>query len=316
MAGAALAVICLMLLSKRAGVSPEAAQWTAVLALPLGVWGGHLLYGALLANLEVTIYGFSFLFQPWMGGFMLYGALLGAAAGAWIAAKCLKKTKELPALLDCLAVSLLLLSAVIRLAEPFDTPDGYGQGYGIAMEEMTVLPLPLKTLLCYVIDPEYMDEWYLAVFALEAIWALFAAVQAMRGLRRRAPGQTALLALILYAAGQLFFEFLRRDFTVNWRFVRLSQLISAILLAVLLLFATLRKRVAGKRAVRSWIGLLLGTGVIIAMEFADEKPLILSDEMKIFFPHWFTYALLLLSSILMGRIVWRAVSGSPRDAAR
>ena len=304
--GAALAVLCLYCARKKTGVSAETVGWTVVLALPLGAFLGHMLYGVLLANLEVTVYGVGFLFQPWMGGFMYYGAVLGAVLSAWAVTRFLKKPQELAGMLDLLGIALLLLIAVIRLGEPFDGRDGYGQGYGIPMEDMTLLPVPFKTLLCYVIDPDYMDEWYLGVFALEAMWALAALIWCWRGLRRRPAGKTGLLALVLYAGGQMFFEFLRRDFTVNWRFVRLSQLISAILLAVILLWATFQKRVRGKDALAHWIGMLALTGLVIAMEFADEKPLVLSEETMIFFPHWFTYGVLLLCAVGMGLIAWHS----------
>ena len=93
----------------------------------------------------------------------------------------------------------------------------------------------------------------------------------------------------------MLFEFLRQDYTMRWRFVRLSQLLSAILLAVVVLHATVRGHLRGRRAVWYWVGFLCCIGLVIAMEFADEKPLILSDEVKIFFPHWITYGCILLA---------------------
>ena len=308
--GALLAALFLGLSARRWGVPGRAAERTLLIALPLGAFLSHIFYAGLLANLELTVNGFGFLFLPWAGGHMFYGAVAGALIAVLLVTRGQDRQSR-PRLMDLTSIALLLLIAAVRLGEPFDNSDGYGQGYGLILEDMELLPVPWRTALCFVSDPEYMDEWYLAVFAFEALWALVSAVWVWRGLGERKPGQSALLALCLYAGGTMLFEFLRQDYTMRWRFVRLSQLLSAILLAVVLLHATVRGGLRGKRAVGYWAGFLCCIGLVIAMEFADEKPLILSDEVKIFFPHWVTYFSILLGGAGAAVLAYRSHCRKP-----
>lgn len=305
--GALLCVLCLFLLRKRTTVTAETAEWTALLSLPLGAFFGHFLYALLQANMELPMWGFGFLFAPWMGGFMFYGVVIGTLLAIFLAVRITGRKNELPAAADLISVALLLLITVIRIAEPFDNSDGIVQGNGIGLDEFTLIPSQYASLLCFQPYIDYPEGWYLAVFAFEALWAFICFILTSKRLSVLKPGYTSLFALTLYASGTLFFEFIRGDFTVRWRFVRLSQLISAIALAVLLISVIIsaRKKLTTARIVRCSAAFVLCICAIIAVEFGDEKPLILSSELKIFFPHWFTYGVLAVVSVFAGIIPWR-----------
>ena len=306
-AAALLSSGALLLAGRKCRARMEALEWLAVLAIPLGVFCGHLLFAVLQANIYVPMEGIGFLFNPTRGGFMFYGVVLGCLAAAGIVSAWRKV--PLRSLLDPLAFALVFLILLIRLSEPFDRavdPD-YGQGFGLmladeGLEALSFFPIG------YAVNSAYSEEIYGAVFLLEAVWALVVLIVTWRGIGKLQEGHSALRAMILYAAGQLFLEFIRQDYRVRWRFTPLSQVISALLLLAVLLTATIRRQIRGRKAIWSWVGLLAGAGLIIAMEFADDgKPLILSDEIKYFFTHGQTYAAILIASVGMGWIVWRSV---------
>lgn len=305
--GALSAIVCLFLLRKKTTVTVETAEWASLLSLPLGAFFGHFLYALLQANMELPMWGIGFLFAPWMGGFMFYGVAAGALAAAFLASRITGGKSEWPAAVDLISVALLLLITVIRVAEPFDNSDGIVQGNGIGLDEFTLIPSQYASLLCFQPYSDYPEGWYLAVFAFEALWAFICFILSAKRLTVLKQGYTSLFALTLYASGTLFFEFIRGDFTVRWRFVRLSQLISAIALAALLICVIISagKKLSKARIVRCSVAFALCICAIIAVEFGDEKPLILSSELKIFFPHWFTYGILAVVSVIAGIIPWR-----------
>ena len=152
--------------------------------------------------------------RTWEGGFMLYGAALGALLGAGLLAR--KRGADVAATLDELACPGLLAVAVCRLGEWT-----VGEGMGTWVENPVLMRLPIA------VCNEY-GEWQLAVFlfaALTALVLLFYAIRVKAG-----SGERMLSALLLYACCQVVLESLRMDSCLKVGFVRVSQVISAVVI--------------------------------------------------------------------------------------
>lgn len=283
--GALAASALFLLLCGRRKIS-ERGEKCLMLAVPLAVFCGHLLNCLVLPGELVPDFGWQIFLSPWMGGYMFYGAAAGACAAVLLLGKDRRRV-----LSDLMALSLLALVMCVRFAEPLD-----GQGNGVPVDDPSV---PWCFFPIASPDPEWPDEWNLAVFFWEGLYALLVLALMLIRLKKRAPGQTALSALILYAAGQVIFESLRRDQVVRWLFVRVSQLISALILAAVVIIAVIRG-LRGRRGVLLLSLTLLFIGGIIALEFAVEKPLILPDGTLVFFSLPLTYSLIALCAAGLG----------------
>ena len=283
--GALAASALFLLMCGRRNIG-ERGEKCLMLAIPLAVFCGHLLNCLVLPGELVPDFGWQIFLSPWMGGYMFYGAAAGACAAVLLLGKGRRRD-----LFDLTALALITLIMFVRFAEPLD-----GQGNGIPADDPDA-PWCFFPIACP--DPEWPDEWNLAVFFWEGLYALLVLVLMLIRLKKRAPGQTALTALILYAAGQVIFESLRRDQVVRWLFVRVSQLISALILAAVVIIAIIRG-LRGRRGVLLLSLILLFIGGVIALEFAVEKPLALPGGTLVFFSLPLTYSLIALCAAGMG----------------
>ena len=252
-----------------------------LLALPLGLFLAHL--GWALCSLDmIEDEFFEILLNFPGGGYLLYGALAGAAAALGIACGITKASFARAA--DLLAGPFLLFGAGCALAEGLI---GAGTGWKVedwfnaennmsllASEEPEGLVSFFSSFPFAVRDPYYgYPSW--AVFLPMGLFLLAALVLTERRKPGR-PGNRAVLALSLYAAARVLYESLRQDDIPRWGFVRVNQILSAVLLLILLLLAW---RKAGKGLGVS-LALLFG-GVILAggMEFALEGKISLLEWM-------------------------------------
>jgi len=172
------------------------------------------------ARLAYCLVRFSFYFlemgpasvlRTWEGGFMLYGAALGALFGAGFLAK--RRGADVAATLDEIACPGLLAVAVCRLGEWTA-----GEGMGTWVENPLLMRLP------FAVCNEY-GEWQLAVFLWAALAALILTLCMLRVPQGR--GERVLSALLMYACCQVVLESLRMDSCLKVGFVRVSQVISA-----------------------------------------------------------------------------------------
>ena len=311
--GALAGILLQQYAARRNGVARETGEWFAVLALPLGIFVGHLLYAAVLYNAQEGDPTFAYLFTPWRGGFMLWGVFIGCAGAALLA--CLirreKKDRILPTL-DTVAVGLIALVIFVRLAAPLDLAEGVSQGYGRPVEEI-LEAFGLERVeggrylpLFFPPEIEYAEDLCLSVWLLEAVWAGVILAVVLPDMKKRPAGRTAALSLVLYAAGQILLEFLREDQHPKWLYVRVSQLLAGIVLAGLLIYATIRRRVTVRRIILTWIGLLACAGLVVFMAFMIDKPLMIGEE-PIFFPHWVIYLTITACAVCMGLLTWQAL---------
>lgn len=176
-----------------------------------------------LARLSYCMARFSFYFvemgpasvlRTWEGGFMLYGAALGALLGAGFLAK--RNGANAAATLDEIAAPGLLAVTICRLGEWFT-----GEGLGTWIENPLLMRFP------FAVVNEY-EEWQLAVFLWEALAALVLLACVLR--MKSGHGERVLSALLLYACCQVVLESLRMDSCLKVGFVRVSQVLSAVVI--------------------------------------------------------------------------------------
>ena len=192
----------------------------ALCCIPTALFGARLLYVLLRPGYYIFDMGVLRIFCLWEGGFLLYGAALGALLAAALLAR--KRKTSAPALFDQMAAPGLLMIALCRLAEWFA-----GEGLGAWIEN------PAFTRLPFAVQNSF-GEWQLAVFLFEAC---FAALLLLPVLRMKAgEGRRIAAALVLYASAQIVFESLRMDSCLRIGFVRVSQVISAVVILAVTAF--------------------------------------------------------------------------------
>lgn len=315
-AASAVALLLSVRSFRRAGLKGDVLSRVAGLAVPLGFLGARL--GYCLAALDwVAQEGFLFFFQFSRGGYMLYGALAGGLLAAALAARL--SGANFAKIVDALAVPLLVMIALGRLAEVFPN-QGYGWGiqdwftedYGmslIALEDPSFFyRLPFGV-------PDMYDTYNWAVFVYEAIVACILAIVVYRAKVRRDGGR-AVLALLTYAATQELCESLRQDAVLRWGFVRINQVLGAVIIVALLAlcYAYTQPRRPG-RLTLSAAGVVAGALLITAMEFALEKKFSALEWVPMDVCYVFTAigSLLLILSVYP---LWRDAFGPKAPAAR
>lgn len=269
-----LSLLLMEYIKKKYGLKQGTVSWFAVLALPLGFLLARA--GWCLSSVNwLKEQGVLFFFQFQKGGYMLYGALAGALLAALLTAKI--TGQRAVSVLDAAAAPAALTVCLGRLAESL-----VGQGYGRGIEDwfdpynaMSSFawedPSPLFRFP--LAQQNYYGTWNFAVFLPEALMAL-AIFLILLLAKRRAPGAHSSLALLLYAVGQILFESMRMDAVLKWGFVRVSQLLSALAVAAVLLICCLCQTETAKKRFRipmAWAGVLLLCGIMILMEFALEQ---------------------------------------------
>ena len=311
---AAGALACFLLLyfrSRRFHLRPEAAEWFMVLSVPLCVLFARLLY--FLVSLPWFIdRGIFTFFHFSEGGYMIYGAMAGAAVAAWIAGRL---TRQAPTrILDAAAAPFALFTAVARAAEAL-----VGIGYGEYIEEWfdpffgrSMIELEdsvfFQRFPFGVLDAD--GYWRFPVFLLEAAAALVFFLLLLRH-KARKDGTPALLFLAMYAGLQAFLESLRIDLELRWGFVKINQLMALPVMALITLLCVLRTP-REKRSLRRFAppvcGILACCGIIMAMEFSLED--------KIGFLKWMRmdlcWIVMLCAAVGMSVIACRMILRSDR----
>ena len=273
-AAAALAALLLTAAAgKKRGLKAGTAPLFGALAVPLCLLAGRA--GYYLFNLNrFTVLGIPF-FDLRSGGLMLYGAVAGGLAAAFLAARI--TGTPFARITDCAAAPAALMIAAGRFGEYltgagfgysvydwFDIENTYGRSF-IAWEEPEIL-----CRFPFAVQDAFYGNWMFAINLLEGIAAVVFLVILLR-MKPRKEGGAAVLLMAMYAACQIVFESMREDETVMINFMKVSQLISAlVLLGALILCLRRAKADAGTSAARIALLLLLA-GIATAMEFALEQ---------------------------------------------
>lgn len=226
----------------------------AVCCIPAALVGARLLYCLVRFSFFFLELGPLSVLNTRMGGFLLYGAVFGAM----IAAACLAKAEHVSIVntLDDLAAPGMLAILICRLAEGTTT-----EGVGAWLENEALWRFPIA------VQNEY-GEWQLAVFMIEA--AIAAVILVLLLVRRYEKGERILTALLLYACCQAVCESLRMDSCLRIGFVRISQVISAVVILAVTLIRALRYG-SWKTALQRALIVLACVAIVGGLEWALDK---------------------------------------------
>ena len=249
----------------------KTALRAAALAVPMAVIGARLLYSTVRIRWfgEIGFENFLWPADPdhnyWgdAQGFGLWGAAAGTVFAAWIASS--RDRKRFAETLDCMAPWAAVTIGLSRFGEFL-----IGEGYGLYVENEALWFFPVAVV----------DEWSAkyAVFMLEGLAALIIAAILFTAGRKYSGGNRARLFLILYSSCQIILESLRQDQCLRWQFMKVSQLISALVLAGLIIAAARRdmKKPEAQRmsTVRRAVCISLFAAcvvIVVLLEFAIDK---------------------------------------------
>lgn len=286
--GAALALALGWYRAGKAGLPRKSIILVTVLLPLLAAFFSHLCY--CLVNAGDVLYSqpFGYLLSFWQEGHMMYGMLLGIVLALLIGGG-----RRRMMFLEQYAPSTALMVVFARLAEGM-----VGQGYGEYWfgEENLFCRFPFM-----VYDP-YYEAWGWALFMLGAA---IAAVLLVVLLVRRKPafeGDSMLLLLGFYAAAQVVMESLRRDEFLRWGFVRVEELLSAVVILLILLFFCLRS--GRKQALQKALCFALFAAMVVfclLLEFATEGRI----PFLLFLEVWQCYFCMALACVVLaGCVLW------------
>ena len=272
-AGAAAAALLLMLLmKKKTGIKTGTAFVFGAFAIPLCVLIGRGVYW--LCSIE-WMKKINVSFWDFTGSgysYMLYGAVIGGFAAAFLTAKITGESFGRTA--DAAAAPAALLIAAGRFGEYL-----INAGFGARIlewfdpyEEVSMIAWEDPDLICrfpFAIK-NYYGTWCFSINLWEGLAAVVFLIVLIR-MKKRREGGAATLLLLMYASCQILFESMRRDDVIIWGFVKANQLISALLVLGILIFCWLKQPKEQRRQKEFWVRtalLLLAAGVIMLMEFA------------------------------------------------
>ena len=218
------------------------------------------LYTVLLSSKVWPRYGWASLIRLEASEFSFIGGCLGMVLGMVISARLYKIQPA--SLLSLFAPAGALMAAGARAAECF--LDMQGAGTYVENEAFARLP--------FAISNEW-GEWFLAVFLLEALFALIAAV--VFAVRKK---EDAIVSLrferVVYylCVPQIFCESLRA-LGMRWGFVRIEQVLCGVIIEGLLIYGCLQYTGAKGFWKRFWpcFAALGCVVVIVGVEFGLDK---------------------------------------------
>jgi len=279
-AAAAAALLMMGAIGKKRGLKAGTAAIFGTIAIPLCVLFGRTGYYLLNLNrMEVT--GVPF-FDLQHGGMMLYGALAGGLLAAFLTGRITKTPFAKVA--DCAAAPAALVIAAGRFAEYLT-----GAGYGYTVYDWfdpdygrSFITWEEPEILCrfpFAVEDPYYGGWMFAINLLEGIAAIVFLVALLRT-KTRKDGGLAVLLLMMYASCQIVLESMREDDVLLIHYLKVNQLISALVLIAVLAICLKKTRASAREWTIGMAVLLLLAGVLAAMEFALEQKIGFLDWMR------------------------------------
>ncbi len=280
---------------QKANVHPRKMLLATILLPFCTLFFAHLMYG--IVDMENLLYDHSILYLLafWENGVMLYGGMLGVIVALFF----IGGKKDFLQMVECYAPSGAWMIAVSRIAE-----GALGQGYGeYFWEDSFFARFPFS-----VYDP-YCDAWAWALFLLEALVALVLFYYLLRK-KPTFAGDGALLLIGLYACAQVVLESLRRDEFLRWGFVRVSEVVSVVVVLIVLICYCLRADKGHKRSKFLCFGLYVTMVVFcLLLEFATESRI----PFLTFLSVSQCYQSMAIASVLMGiSVLWMRWLGIKR----
>lgn len=276
-AGAAVLGLLLMLLMKsKTGIRTRTAFLFGVLAVPLCILLGRAAFW-LCSIAWIRSSGKSF--WDFIGSgytYMLYGAVLGGFAAAFLSAKI--SGESFGSVADAAAAPAALVIAAGRFAE-YIVDAGFGSGiveWFDPYEEWSMIAWENPDAICrfpFGVQ-NYYGTWRFSINLWEGLAAVVFLI-VLLVMKKRRTGGAATLLMLMYASCQILFESMRKDEVIIWGFVKANQLISALVVLGVLIFCWMKqaKEQRNRKELVLRIGLLLlCAGIVMLMEFAlDQK---------------------------------------------
>ncbi|WP_099222659.1 prolipoprotein diacylglyceryl transferase [Listeria costaricensis] len=221
----ACAVIVALLLAlweaKKRGIDSELFVDLLIWAIPISIICARIYYvifewGYYKDNLSEIV-------KIWHGGIAIYGALIGAVGTAIIFSR-IKKVSFWQ-LADIAAPSLIIAQAIGRWGN-FMNQEAHGAATTRTFLENLHLP-------DFIINQMYIDgTYYQPTFLYESVWNVigFIVLLIIRRVVKLRRGELFLSYVIWYAFGRFFIEGMRTD-SLMWGDIRVSQLLSLVLIA-------------------------------------------------------------------------------------
>ena len=249
--GALCAFAAVIVMCAYCGMKKGSAPVLGFTSLVLGIVFSRLLY-CLFTALTVGMPFTSWL-QVAEGGWSMLGMIGGVMLAAWISAKI---TSEKPKkMLDAVSAALPLMIAAERIGEESlqslfnETRDVFNLSRKVASEGFLTIVNDGKT---------YMATYRIDAF-LAMVLFLVLAFSLLR--KKRRDGDLWILFMLLCGAGGVLTESLRKDQFMEYSFVRIQQVLFAVMLAAGVAAAGYRSR---KRMKASYIAALVTMALTIA----------------------------------------------------
>lgn len=279
---------------RNSSVSVSGILTLFALSLPVGLVFSRLLW--CISNYHVYLADPSSIFKIWEGGLSLWGLILGF----WLTVRtsCKHISASSARSLDTFSAGLILFIAVLRISEVFT-----GQGIGrIITYEFLVNPI--------ISVRDSHDEARFAVYRLEAAYALLLFIIVLFRSKKYARAKKAVWGDLWrfsvggYAMAQIVFESMREDDFMHFGFVRVSQVLSILILLVYAFYYVYRlKKAHLLRAHALWMIplALAATAFVILEEFRVDSAL--NTEKEHFFMLIGAFFLYLPSVFSMNRLL-------------
>ena len=217
--GAVAAVAAIAILCRAMKMKKGSAPALSFLCLFFGLAGSRLFF-CLLNHPGLGGVPFLSWFRISIGGYSMFGMILGTFFGAWICSLVTREKKG--TLLDITACAIPLMIAAERFGEKLFGEFNISRPLSENLLEGTFLA---------VYDSDYGSS-FLATYLVSAILSLVLFFTLIFFLSRtnREDGDIWNLFLLLCGAGGIFLESLRYDYHLEYSFVYLQQVISALML--------------------------------------------------------------------------------------
>lgn len=224
----ALGILLAVLLASREerhkGLPKDFALDIALLAVPFGILGARLYY--VLFQLPYYWRYPLKIFAIWEGGLAIYGAVIGGFFAVLLL--CRRRGANLAKALDAIVPGLILAQAIGRWGNFFNM-----EAYGAPVSD------PAWQFFPFAVDIPGTG-YHMATFFYEFVWNMLVFFVLWHGRRHiHRDGDTTLQYFGLYACGRSFIEGLRSD-SLYLSGIRISQLLSILAVAVVLLLLLLR----------------------------------------------------------------------------
>ncbi len=226
--GMVLGILLASLRAKNRGYKSDVILDFVLLAIPLAVIGARLYYVAF--EWENYAGNLMKVFAVNQGGLAIYGGVIGGL----IAAMIITGVKKFPLLtLIDLAVPSLILGQVMGRWGNFVNQEAFGN----------LVTNPNLQFFPFAVYIQALGEWHQATFFYESMWnVILLIVVLMLAGRRVKDGSLLATYFIGYGVGRFLIEGLRTDSLYLFANIRVSQLLSAILVIIGIVMLILIKK--------------------------------------------------------------------------